>query len=668
MTTTRAKRPYSGQGLDRRAAEQAHVLDHYPSPAALFDASGTLIYSNRTSNGDQGSWVERVPLGTHLKDLGSTSGYGDDAIAETRAGIAEVIAGNQEQFQLDYRVNGREGELWYRVVVTPTSEFAPRGVLVLSHDLTETKRTEDRLRASQERLDMALWGTGLGLWDLDISSGTVKLGDRWREMLGYSQNDLSGEFDEIQGLIHPSDRVRAKRAFDDHLNGKTPFYQSEHRLQTEDGEWKWVLDRGMVVEHDEDERPLRATGITLDITERKSLEERLHQANKMEAVGRLAGGVAHDFNNLLTAINGYADLSLSLLEEEDELTPHLRSIKRSGERAADLTSRLLAFSRRQILQPRILELNKVVRNIKRLLQPVIGEHIKLVHHLDPELWCVRADLGQMEQVIMNLAVNARDAMPEGGTLTVHTTNTEITREQSDRLPGFRPGSYVCLSVRDTGTGMDDKTKARVFEPFFTTKPKGQGTGLGLSMVYGIVKQSDGYTEIDSEAGRGTHVNIYLPPVEPSAGEEVPAEEELPRDLPEGSETVLLVEDEGAVRQLVRTVLRERGYEVIESGSAEEAIELFEEKSRAFDLLVTDVVLPGMNGDELARTLQKRAPDMRVLLISGYPRGSIGMQHRLPEDTKFMQKPFSPTTLCERVRGILDGTLEDPPAPSEEEPS
>jgi PAS domain S-box-containing protein len=656
MTTSKLQSPISGQ-IPQQVAPPAQAQDyeHYPSPVALFDATGTLVYANRSApDGPAESWLTRVPRGTHLSDLARAAGFEDRELAETRAGIAEVIAGNRDRFVLEYSIESGGGERWYRVVVTPTAEFAPRGALVLNHDLTESRRTEERLRASQERLDLALWGTGLGLWEWQVESGEMNLGNRWLEMLGYEREEIEPQIEKVHMLVHPTDRERMVHAIDAHLVGRTEVYQDEHRIQCKDGSWKWVLDRGLVVERTASGEPVRASGITLDITDRKALEARLNQANKMEAVGRLAGGVAHDFNNLLTAINGYADLVLSQLETDDPTVSHIRAIKRSGERAASLTSRLLAFSRRQILQPRILDLNRVVRNIRKLLQPMIGEDINLIQQLDSELRPVKADLGQMEQVIMNLAVNARDAMPDGGDLTLETRNVEVSPEEAARLPGFRPGSYVMLAVSDTGSGMDEKTKLRVFEPFFTTKPAGQGTGLGLSMVYGIVKQSDGYTDIISGPGEGTSVKIFLPPVAAgSAMELISPEEEPVREVPEGSESVLLCEDEGAVRQLVRAVLKDKGYDVVEAGSAEEAIELFEESPKSFDLLVTDVVLPGMNGDELARNLQRRLENLKVLLISGYPRGSIGMQHKLPSDTQFLQKPFSPSILCERVREILD---------------
>ncbi len=631
------------------------MLDRYPSPVAMFDAAGTLVYSNRSqSEGSTDSWVDLAPLGTHLSELGQVTRYGDEALSEMRAGIADVIAGNTDHFELDYAADTATGLRWFRVVVTPTGEFAPRGALVLNHDLTESKRTEERLQVSEERLDLALWGTGLGFWEWDVVTGDLRLGERWAEMLGYGVGEVE-TFDRLLELVHPADRGRMQHALDAHLNSESAFYQDEHRIQTSSGEWRWVLDRGMVLERDETGKALRATGITLDLSERKALEARLHQANKMEAVGRLAGGVAHDFNNLLTAINGYADLALMGLDDDDPIASHIRAIKRSGERAASLTSRLLAFGRRQILQPRLIDLNRVARSMKKLLEPVIGEDVNLVQRLDPEVRRVNADVSQMEQVIMNLAVNARDAMPTGGTLTIETRNVEVGPSRAAALPGLRPGSYVLLSVSDTGCGMDEHTRARVFEPFFTTKPQGQGTGLGLSMVYGIVKQSDGYTEIETAPGSGTAVRIYLPPLSADAIEAITPEieEEAEQEPLEGTETVLLVEDDGAVRQLMRAVLKNRGYDVIDAGSAEEAITLFQEGQGRIDMLVSDVVLPGMNGDDLAYDLQSRVDSLAVLLISGYPRGAIGMQHRLPSGTHFLQKPFSPSKLCQTIRSILD---------------
>ncbi len=654
--SSRIKSPYAGRGLDRRVSEQAHILDLYPSPVALFDESGTLVYSNRADGEDtDGSWMTRVPLGTRLGQLDTFAAPSADGVEATRVGIAEVISGATDLFEHDWFVELGGEQRWFRVVVTPTGEFAPRGALVIRHDLTESKLTEARLRVSEERLDLALWGSGLGLWNWQVDSGEFIVSERWTEILGLEPGQFDGTFEGLRELVNPADRERMMLAIQSHFNRHSDVYQSEHRIKTAHGEWKWVLDRGLVVERDGDGRPLRATGILLDISERKSLEARLHQANKMEAVGRLAGGVAHDFNNLLTAINGYADLSLSQLAEDDPTATNIRAIKRSGERAASLTARLLAFSRRQILQPRVIDLNEVVRNVRSLLAPVIGEDIKLAQRLDPELRMVRADQGQMEQVIMNLAVNARDAMRDGGTLVLETSNVEVTAEDVKELHGFRAGSYVRLSVSDTGCGMDEKTRSRVFEPFFTTKPAGQGTGLGLSMVYGIVKQSDGYTEISSSPRDGTRVNIYLPPTNRNVDPRM-TDEEVETEAPSGDEMVLLVEDEGAVRQLVREVLKDKGYDVIEAGSAEEALELCGEHPRSIDLLLTDVVLPGMNGDDLARELRERYENLRVLLISGYPRGSIGMQHKLPPETHFLQKPFSPNSLCERVREVLDATV------------
>ncbi|HXF94697.1 MAG TPA: response regulator [Gemmatimonadales bacterium] len=384
----------------------------------------------------------------------------------------------------------------------------------------------------------------------------------------------------------------------------------------------------------------------------RELERQLQQAQKMEAIGRLAGGIAHDFNNLLTAIIGYADLLAENLADRPGASADLDEIRRAAERAADLTRRLLAFSRKQILEPRVVDLNALVTDFERMLRRLIGEDVELRLALAPELGLVRADPGQLEQVIMNLAVNARDAMPSGGKLAIETANVELDAAYAARHVGVTPGRYVMLAVSDTGTGMDQATKARLFEPFFTTKPPGKGTGLGLSMVYGIVKQSGGNIWVYSEPGRGTTFKIYLPQVE--AGEEPEAAAGPIRDT-RGTETVLVVEDAEPVRTLARRVLEERGYRVLEAQTAAEAQVAAELHRGPLDLILTDVVLPDLSGRELAERLTARWPALKVLYMSGYTDDSIVQHGVLEAGVAYLQKPFTPESLAAKVRGVLDGT-------------
>jgi two-component system, cell cycle sensor histidine kinase and response regulator CckA len=405
------------------------------------------------------------------------------------------------------------------------------------------------------------------------------------------------------------------------------------------------------------------TGIARDITERRRAEERmrgaeeqLRQAQKMEAVGRLAGGIAHDFNNLLTAVMGYSQLALSRLPADSTARPAVEEIAQAGQRAANLTAQLLAFSRKQILQPRVLDLNAVVSDMSRLLRRLIGEDIELVTALAPGLWHVLADPGQVEQVILNLAVNARDAMPQGGRLTVETANVELDEAYVLRHVATRSGPYALLAVTDTGAGMDAATQARVFEPFFTTKGQGKGTGLGLATVYGIIKQSGGYIWVYSEPGRGTTFKIYLPRAGPG-GEGAAAQGADAPAAPRGSETVLLVEDDEMVRRLAREVLEANGYRVLEAAGGAEAFALAQNAGRQLDLLLTDVVMPGASGKELAEAVGALRPGLAVLYVSGYTDETIVHHGVLDAGTAFLQKPFTPDALARKVREVLDAARE-----------
>jgi PAS domain S-box-containing protein len=398
--------------------------------------------------------------------------------------------------------------------------------------------------------------------------------------------------------------------------------------------------------------------IIKDITERKGAEEalrkteeRLRQIQKMEAIGQLTGGIAHDFNNLLLVINGYSDLTLDKLTVDDPLRQNVDQIRQAGERAASLTRQLLAFSRRQVLAPKVLDLNVVVRGIETMLRRMIGEDILFETALQSGLCRVEADPGQIEQVIMNLAVNARGAMPEGGKLIIETTNVELDEFRRPDLD-ISPGPYVLLAVSDTGIGMDKETQERIFEPFFTTKETGKGTGLGLATVYGIVKQSGGYIWVYSEPGQGTTFKIYLPSVEKAVETASPG----PMAVTSigGWETILLTEDEAAVRKLVQCILTTHGYTVIEAGNGVEALSVFAQHTAAIHLVITDVVMPVMGGRELASRLVSARPDTRILYLSGYADNAVVRHGVLEPGCAFLQKPFSKDALLRKVREVLDG--------------
>jgi signal transduction histidine kinase/CheY-like chemotaxis protein len=390
-------------------------------------------------------------------------------------------------------------------------------------------------------------------------------------------------------------------------------------------------------------------GIARDVTEMKRLEEQFRQAQKMEAVGRLAGGVAHDFNNLLGIIIGYGDIVSRRMVSDDPLRLKMEQILKAAARAAALTRQLLAFSRQQVLQPKILDLNVVVSEIEDMLRRLIGEDVVLVTMPGPGLRSVEGDQGQLQQVIMNLAVNARDAMPNGGKLRVETCNVDVDEAYAARYPPMRPGPYVMLVITDTGSGMDANVQARIFEPFFTTKELGRGTGLGLSTVYGIVQQSGGHIYVDSEVGVGTSFRIYLPR---AAGVPLQRAEGKPPSLVGGSETVLLAEDESHLRELVREILEGSGYRVLIARDGTEALEIASGHAGPIHLMVTDVIMPGVSGREAADAIRQTRPEMKVLYVSGYTDDAI-LRHGVLGSAAFLEKPFARDRLLREVRELLN---------------
>jgi signal transduction histidine kinase/ActR/RegA family two-component response regulator len=416
-----------------------------------------------------------------------------------------------------------------------------------------------------------------------------------------------------------------------------------------------VEERTRELKAEIDQRRTAEVALAGSAAEQKSLEEQLRQAQKMEGIGRLAGGIAHDFNNLLTAILGYAELMEEQLPDDEDLRSSLHEIHVAGERAAALTRQLLAFSRRQVLQPRILDLNVVVAEMEKLLRRLIGEDVVLTTRLDPRLASVKADPGQLEQVLMNLAVNARDAMPCGGRLTIETGNAALDAGFAAAHPGARVGAYAVITVADTGTGMSADVLSHVFEPFFTTKEQGKGTGLGLATAYGIVTQSDGFITVESELGRGTTFRIHFPRV---TGKASLSSSGARRTVsPRGAETILLVEDEPGVRRLSRTILESLGYHVLEAASGEKALEVARAHVGEIHLVATDVIMPGMSGRVLWDRLRPLRPHTRVLFVSGYTDDAIAPHGVLEAATAFLQKPFTPHGLAEKVRQVLDAVPE-----------
>ena len=448
--------------------------------------------------------------------------------------------------------------------------------------------------------------------------------------------------------LHPDDRDEVLAAVAGVL--ASGHLSAVYRFRHKSGGYRWIHDQAELV-RDAKGDPVELFGSWLDVTERKALETQLLQSQKMEAIGRLAGGVAHDFNNLLTAIIGNAELLLGTIGREHPASGDIDEILKASLRAADLTRQLLAFGRRQVLAPRVLGVNTVVAGLDKLLRRLVGEHIELLTALAADPDAVKADPGQLEQAVMNLVVNARDAMPEGGKLTIETANIVFEDPYTEEHGTLAPGRYVMLAVSDTGVGMTPETRAHIFEPFFTTKDVGKGTGLGLAMVYGFVQQSGGYIWVYSEPGRGATFKMYLPRVD-QAPEPVPATP-LARAALRGSETVLLVEDDDSVRSLTRKMLEVQGYAVLAASSGAEALRAVAASGGVVHLLVTDVVLPAMSGRELAERLRAARPGVKVLYTSGYTDEAIVHHGVLDPGIAFLQKPFTSDALARKVREVLD---------------
>jgi PAS domain S-box-containing protein len=598
------------------------------------------------------------PLGVGMPGRVWASGkpaWIEDVELDTNYPRAPVACRNGIRSACGFPIRSRERVLGVLDFYSSEAQPADERLLTALEDIgnqlgqfLERRRAELALRESEERYRSIAEATNEWIWSAGPDGRTDYSNRTVEAMLGYEPEELVGE--DFFQIVHPDDASRAREVFAESLATKSGWTALPVRCRHKDGSYR-SLESNAVPIRGPAGQVLGFRGANRDVTDRLSLEAQLRQSQKMEAIGLLAGGVAHDFNNLLTTILGYSDLLSQALGPESAHAEEVDQIRKAGERAADLTRQLLAFSRKQILQPVVLDVDSVVRDTEKMLRRLIGEDIAFTLSLDSASGCVKADPGQLEQIVMNLVVNARDSMPRGGRLTIQTRNCDVGRVQARTLAGLKPGSYVCLSIRDTGEGMDRETLSRIFEPFFTTKEQGRGTGLGLSTVYGIVKQSGGYIAAESEPGKGTTFRIYLPRVS-GRGEAAPAAREAA--FSRGSETILLVEDEAPVRGLALRVLEQSGYKVLEAASAKEAVRLSADEGDPIDLLVTDVVMPGVSGPELARRLAVTRPDMKVLFVSGYTDDAVVRSDWLAPNQHFLQKPFGPDTLSRKVRSMLDG--------------
>jgi PAS domain S-box-containing protein len=524
-------------------------------------------------------------------------------------------------------------------------------------DITARHAAVEALRTAEERTQFVLQNANVGVWDMDYATGVLRWSGTMEAQYGLPSGSFGETLDAFVDRIHPDDRITVLDTIANAVSAGAVF-SLLHRAIWPDGTVRWLSGAGRILLNDRGEA-VRSVGVSMDITERRTLEQQFQHAQKMEAIGQLAGGVAHDFNNLLTVILGFCEQLLGDLEPEDSRHADIVEIQKAGMRAAGLTRQLLAFSRKQIVEPARLDLNVIVTDIQVMLRRLISLDVKVVLDLDLALAPLTGDRGEVEQIIMNLAVNARDAMPNGGTLTIKTANVELDDHYAKTHVGVKPGPYVVLIVTDTGTGMTPEVQARLFEPFFTTKAPGKGTGLGMATIYGIVMRGGGSVGLSSEVGRGTAFNVYFPRA--LAAEPTVAAPSRSAPPAAGTQTVLLVEDEDGLRELARRLLVRHGYTVLVAGNANEAIRLFE-ANLAIDLILTDVVMPGTSGPELVKQLVQRRPELKALYMSGYTDEAIVHHGVLDPGIALLHKPFTSDTLRRKVRDVLDGSVQVPRVP------
>ena len=630
------------QGLKASETRFQALIEHSTDVFAILGADGRFTYCSPSATRQ---------LGYDPDELVGQPGFDflhPDDVPRVRTTFDTVLQRDQASAREAFRLRHKDGS-WRALESTAKnllSEPAVAGVVVNARDDTERQRSEAAVRRSEAEHRDLLEHAPLGVYRSSPDGRLLAVNRALIRMLGYESAEEMLRLDMAGDVFAHPERYGALVA----QLGESGYVQSEAGWTRKDGRPIAVrLNVRMV--RSPDGEPEYLEGLVEDVTEQRNLENQFRQSQRMEAVGRLAGGVAHDFNNVLTTITGCSDLLLEDLGPEDPKRPEVEAIKAAAARAASLTQQLLAFSRKQVLQTQVLNLNKVVQTLEKMLRRLIGEDVTLQVALSSKLGAVRADPGQIEQVVLNLAVNSRDAMPHGGCLTIETANAVLDEGYVRGHAGALPGRYVMLAVSDTGVGMDAETLSHVFEPFYTTKEVGKGTGLGLSTVYGIVKQSGGHVRVYSEPGQGATFKIYLPQVD-----ELPETGDPPEPLQPvagGHETVLLAEDDSSVRGIVSDVLTQKGYRVLPAADGQAALAMARGYEGEISLLVTDIVMPGMTGRELAEALTDERPGLRVLYMSGYTDDAVVRHGVLSEGVPYLQKPFGPRALSSRVREVLD---------------
>lgn len=553
-----------------------------------------------------------------------------------------------------------EGDIVYDTRFAPLYDENNKvtGMIGVATDITERVNAEKALQESERRYKMATNAGGVGVWDWNLETNEIYIDPILKMILGYDDHEIENQLDVWGNLVHPDDRKMVMDQAEAHIKGRSPRYEVKHRMMHRDGSVRWFQTRGTVLYNIKD-HPFRMVGTDTDITkqmqaelEKATIESQLIKAQKMEAVGTLAGGIAHDFNNLLTTIQGYTDISLSQLKEGEGLYRYLKQIHRATKRAANLTNQLLLFSRKQLIEPASININETIQNVLQLLERIIGEDIRIETKFETKVWKIWADMGNMEQMIMNLLVNSRDAMPKGGMITIQSENVNLTETESKKMPGARPGRFVCLTFNDSGVGMSEKVLQHIFEPFFTTKEMGKGTGLGLSVVYGIIQQHKGWLSVHSKVAEGTEFKVYLPAS--FIKQQVVKKEELSlREYHGKGEVILLVEDEEDILDFAAGILGEYGYKVLKAVSLKHALEVYHKNVSDIDVVFSDVVLPDGNGLNLVEILREKRPNLPVLLTSGYTGDKTNWNKIQEKGYRFLKKPFALLELLKAIRRSLE---------------
>ncbi|MFL5447934.1 MAG: PAS domain S-box protein [Gemmatimonadales bacterium] len=573
---------------------------------------------------------------------------------EERDLLDRIRQGEHVGFAEVERIRKDGGRIYVALSVSPirNAQGEVVGASSIKRDVTERRQVQQALAQSQERLELALRSARMGTWQWNMETGAVSWDQGMNQLFGVPLNQQVTRFDQVLERVVDEDRDSVQRDIKRSLE-ESGSLSSEFRVMLPNGKIRWLSGTGRLM-RDSTGAPLYITGVCLDVTDRRLMEERLRQAQRMDSVGQLAGGIAHEANNMMSVVLGCADYVLQRTDLPDQVRQDVDQIWRAAKRTAGITQQLLAFSRRQMLQPQILDLNATVRELEPILNRALGETRAVRMHLAPVLGSIRADPGQLEQVLLNLTLNARDAMDEGGRLTIETMNVALDPAYVAAKPveTLEPGEYTALVVTDTGHGMDRATLSRIFEPFFTTKAVGQGTGLGLSTVYGIVKQSGGFIWAYSEPGLGTTFKLYFPIIDAGVQTDDP-EHPAPPGRPE--EVVLVAEDEPMVRSIVARTLKGCGYGVLEAADGNEAIRLLEREEGKINLIVADVVMPDMGGREMADVVAQRWPHIPVLFTSGYTGLDVISRGLLQQGSEFIQKPLEPEALARKVRELVDAT-------------